>query len=82
MCLGIPGELMEIHEHDGLRFGRVRFGGLLREVCLDYQPDARVGDYVLVHVGFAIAKISREDAERALRVLEDLGETSDLEGQA
>ncbi len=79
MCLGIPGEVISLHEKHGLRFSRVRFGGLVREVCLDYQPDATVGDFVLVHVGFAIAKIAPDEAERALRLLEALGQTSDLE---
>ncbi len=82
MCLGIPGEVISLHEKHGLKFSRVRFGGLVREVCLDYQPDAKVGDFVLVHVGFAIAKIARDEAERALSVLEALGQTSELGADA
>ena len=57
MCLGIPGEIVEVRDDDGLRVGKVRFAGITRDVCLDYVPDADVGDYVLVHVGFAIATI-------------------------
>jgi hydrogenase expression/formation protein HypC len=72
MCLGIPGEIVELHERHGLRFGRVKFGELVKEVCLDYEPTAGVGDFVLVHVGFAIAKIDREEAERTLEVLGEL----------
>ena len=56
MCLAVPGEIIELADRDGLRFGKVAFGGITREVCLEYQRDAVVGDFVLVHVGFAIAK--------------------------
>lgn len=83
MCLGIPGEVMEIREKHGMRFGRVRFGGITRDVCLDYQPDADVGDFVLVHVGFAISKIDRAAAARAWEVLTDIGQTDELgDGEA
>jgi hydrogenase expression/formation protein HypC len=78
MCLGIPGELLDVRSRDGLRVGTVRFGAVEREVCLDYVPDATAGEYVVVHVGFAISRIDRAAAERAYRVLEDLGETADL----
>ena len=78
MCLGIPGEITAIRAEDGLQVGRVRFAGISRDVCLDYVPDATVGDYVLVHVGFAISKIDREEAERAYRILEQLGQTAEL----
>lgn len=77
MCLGVPGEVLELCEKHGLRFGRVRFGGIIREVCLEYQPDATTGDFVLVHVGFAIAKIDRAEAARAWALLEELGETEE-----
>lgn len=78
MCLGIPGEVVEIREADGLRVGRVRFAGITRDVCLDYVPDVAAGEFVVVHVGFAISKIDREEAERAYRVLEELGQTCEL----
>jgi hydrogenase expression/formation protein HypC len=78
MCLGIPGEIIEIHEDSSLRSGKVRFAGITREVCLQYVPEAVQGDYVVVHVGFAISKIDREEAERAYRILEDLGQTGEL----
>ena len=78
MCLGIPGEVMSIRDADGMRFGRVRFAGIVRDVCLDTLPDVAEGDWVLVHVGFAIAKVDREEAQRALKVLEGLGETEQL----
>jgi hydrogenase expression/formation protein HypC len=78
MCLGIPGEVIELHDGAGLKFAQVRFGGITREVCLECQPDAAVGDYVLVHVGFAIARIDREEAARAWDVLEQIGQTDEI----
>ena len=78
MCLGIPGEIVDVRDDDGLRVGRVRFAGITRDVCLDYVPDAAVGEYVLVHVGFAISRIDREEAARAYRVLEEIGQTGEL----
>jgi hydrogenase expression/formation protein HypC len=78
MCLGIPGEIIEIRDGDGLRLGTVRFAGITREVCLDYVPKAACGDYVVVHVGFAISKIDAEEARRSYRILEELGQTAEL----
>jgi hydrogenase expression/formation protein HypC len=82
MCLGIPGEVIDVGEENGLRFGRVRFGGISRQVCLEYQPDAVPGDFVLVHVGFAIARIDRDEAARAWQVLEQIGQTGEIEPEA
>ena len=78
MCLGIPGEIVEVRADAELRVARVRFAGITREVCLDFVPEAGVGDYVLVHVGFAISTIDREEAERSYRILEELGQTAEL----
>ena len=78
MCLGIPGEILEISTEDDLRFAKVRFGGITRQVCLECQPDVAVGDFVLVHVGFAIARIDREEAARAWDVLEQIGQTDEV----
>jgi hydrogenase expression/formation protein HypC len=78
MCLGIPGEIVDLRDDAGLRIGTVRFAGITRDVCLDYVPDAAVGEYVLVHVGFAISKINPEEAARTYRVLEELGQTGEL----
>lgn len=74
MCLAIPGELVATRERHGMRFGDVQFGGITREVCLEYQPAAQIGDFVLVHVGFAISTIDREEAARTWEVLRELGE--------
>jgi hydrogenase expression/formation protein HypC len=78
MCLGIPGEILTIEEADGLRFATVRFGEITRQVCLECQPDAAPGDYVLVHVGLAIARIDREEAARTWQALAELGQTDEV----
>jgi hydrogenase expression/formation protein HypC len=78
MCLGIPGEIVEVRAQHGMRVGDVRFAGITREVCLECLPEADVGDYVLVHVGFAISKIDRDEAERAYRALDLMGHTKEL----
>lgn len=75
MCLGIPGKVIEIRDEAGLRMGRVDFGGVRKEACLSYLDDVELGDYVIVHVGFAI---SRVDEEEALRTLELLGHMGDV----
>ena len=64
MCLAIPGKLIEITSDHGIRTGRVNFGGIVKQVCLEYTPDADPGDYVLVHVGFALSKVGEAEAER------------------
>lgn len=73
MCLAIPGKVLEISESNGLRTGRVNFGGIVSQACLDYVPGVQVGDYVIVHVGFAISKVDREEAERTYQALESMG---------
>jgi hydrogenase expression/formation protein HypC len=71
MCLAIPGKVEEITTESGLRMGRVNFGGVVKNVCLDYVPELKIGDYTIVHVGFALSKI---DEETALQTLEDFRE--------
>ena len=78
MCLGIPGEVLDVRDENGLRLAKVRFAGISRDVCLDYVPDAAPGEFVLVHVGFAISRIDAEEAARSYKVLEELGQTSEL----
>jgi len=73
MCLAIPGKLMNRSEIAGVTFGQVVFGGIKREVCLDFVPEAGVGDYVLVHVGFAITRIDEQEAQRTYEILEQMG---------
>lgn len=79
MCLGIPGRIVDCFEAEGLRMAKVRFGGIVKEACLHYVPDAEVGDYVVVHVGFAISKLNEEEANRTYRLLEELGQLAELE---
>lgn len=73
MCLGIPGEIISIEENgEQMRRAKVRFGGITRDVYLDLVPEAQVGDYVIVHVGFAISKVNAEEAERVFELLSQL----------
>ena len=73
MCLAIPGRVEEITAEGGLRVGRVNFGGVVKRVCLDYVPEVQVGDYTIVHVGFAISKIDEATAEQTLAEFRALG---------
>jgi hydrogenase expression/formation protein HypC len=74
MCLAIPGKILSSQMNDsGIRVGRVQFGGITRETCLDFVPEASIGDYVIVHVGFAISRVDREEAERSYELLESMG---------
>ncbi len=73
MCLAVPGRIQEIYESRGVRTGRMDFGGVLKEVCLAYVPEAEVGDYAIVHVGFAISRIDEESALETLRLLGEIG---------
>ena len=72
MCLGVPGKIVEIHEVAGLRMGKVDFGGVYREACLAYVPEAQVGDYTVIHVGFAISRLSEEEAQSSLAALQEI----------
>ena len=79
MCLGIPGRITALTDADGVLMGTVDFGGVRKDVCLAYVPDARVGEYVIVHVGFAITRIDRAEAERTLAVLRAMGDAVETE---
>ncbi|HVM91726.1 MAG TPA: HypC/HybG/HupF family hydrogenase formation chaperone [Terriglobales bacterium] len=79
MCLAIPGKVLEELERDGMRVAKVQFGGIVREASLDYVPAAKVGDYVLVHVGFALSTINAEEAERTCRLLEEMDQLTELD---
>lgn len=73
MCLAVPGCVESIYEERGTRMGRVNFGGVVKEVCLAYLPDLQVGDYTIVHVGFAISKIDEATAQQTLETFAQLG---------
>lgn len=72
MCLAVPGKILATDERNGSRMARVQFGGIVREVSLDFEPEAREGDYVLVHVGFAIGRVDAEEAARIQQMLEEM----------
>lgn len=72
MCLGIPGQIIEIYEDSGLMMGKVDFNGVTKEVCLAYVPEAQVGDYTLIHVGFALNLISESEANETLALLKEI----------
>jgi hydrogenase expression/formation protein HypC len=71
MCLGVPGKIVEIYDAGGLRMGRIDFGGVQREACLEYVPEAEIGDYTVIHVGFAISRLSEEEAMASLEILNE-----------
>jgi hydrogenase expression/formation protein HypC len=73
MCLAIPGRVEAISVDGALRMGRVNFGGVVRSVCLEYVPEVEIGDYTIVHVGFAIAKIDEESAQKTLEDFRQMG---------
>jgi hydrogenase expression/formation protein HypC len=80
MCLAIPGKLIEISENaEGVRMGKANFGGIVKEVCLEYTPDVGTGDYVLVHVGFALNKVDEAEAARTYQLLEEMDQLGELE---
>ena len=72
MCLAVPGRILGTEDREGSRLGRVEFGGIVREVCLDLVPEAGVGDYVIVHAGFAISRLDAEEAERTYQLLAEM----------
>lgn len=81
MCLAIPGKIASISGDDPLlRTGKIDFGGILKEASLAYVPEAKVGDYVIVHVGFAISRLDEEEANKVFEYLKEMDELSELEG--
>lgn len=78
MCLAVPGKLISVHGSDVDRMGKVGFGGVMKEVSLAFVPDAEPGDYVIVHVGFALSKIDEHEAQRVFGYLKEMGELEEL----
>ncbi|MBI5824372.1 MAG: HypC/HybG/HupF family hydrogenase formation chaperone [Chloroflexi bacterium] len=72
MCLGVPGKIVEVYEKGGLQMARVDFGGIFREACLSYVPEANIGDYCIIHVGFAISLLSEKEAMETLDLLKQI----------
>ena len=83
MCLAIPGKITSISGEDPLmRNGKVDFGGILKDVSLAYVPEAQVGDYVIVHVGFALSRVDEAEAQQVFQYLREMQELSDLDSSA
>jgi hydrogenase expression/formation protein HypC len=81
MCLAIPGKVLSINGDDPLtRMGRVDFSGVVKQASLAYVPEVTVGDYVIVHVGFALSKVDEAEAQKIFAYLEEMGELSEMEG--
>ena len=82
MCLAVPGKIISIQGDDALtRTGKVNFGGVLKEVSLAYVPEAQIGDYVIVHVGFALSLVDEDEAARVFEYLEQMGELGELQNE-
>ena len=79
MCLAIPGKVIETFDQRGMRMAKVQFGGIVREACLEYVPETQVGEYVLVHVGFALSRIDEAEAERTYQALRELDQLTELD---
>ena len=79
MCLAIPGKIVETYDQGGLRMAKVQFGGIVREACLEYLPETLTGEYVLVHVGFAISRVDEAEAERTYQALKELDQLTELD---
>ena len=78
MCLAIPGKIVSLHDAQGVKMAKVDFGGVFREACLEYLPEAALGDYVMVHVGFAISRVDEEEAARTYQILREMGQLAEL----
>jgi hydrogenase expression/formation protein HypC len=82
MCLAVPGQIVDIFDGSGTRMATLNFGGIRKTVCLAYLPDAKVGDYAIVHVGFAISLIDEASAHETLRHFRELGILEEELGEA
>ncbi len=74
MCLAVPGKIIEISQTDGMRMAKVDFGGISRQVCLEALPEAKIGDYTIVHAGFALNLLNEEEALETLDMFKDLSD--------
>ena len=82
MCLGVPGKIIEIHIENGLHMAKIDFGGVVRDACLEAIPEAQVGDYTIVHAGFALNLLSEEEANETLSLLREIASFEDEIGPA
>lgn len=74
MCLGVPGKILEVFESSGMKMGRIDFGGVIKEACLEYVPEAKAGDYCIIHVGFALSILDEQEAAASLDSLREIAE--------
>jgi hydrogenase expression/formation protein HypC len=81
MCLGVPGRIIDISDEQDMLMGRVDFGGVSRRVCLAHVPEVQPGDYVIVHVGFAIATVDEQEAQRVFEFLQAMGDIDEFDGK-
>ncbi len=79
MCLAIPGKVLSDFEQNGMRMAKVQFGGVVRDACLEYVPETQIGDYVLVHVGFAISRLDEAEAQRTYELLREMDQLTELD---
>lgn len=79
MCLAIPGKVLEVFREEDVLMGKIDFGGVCKRACLEHVPDARPGDHVIVHVGFALARIDEEEARRVFELLAEMNELGELD---
>jgi hydrogenase expression/formation protein HypC len=79
MCLAIPGKVVETFERGGMHMARVQYGGVTRDACMEYVPETLVGEYVLVHVGFALSRVDEQEAQRTYEALRELGQLDELD---
>ena len=81
MCLGVPGKILDIYEKQGLKMAQVDFSGVKRETCIEHVPEAEIGDYTIVHVGFAISLLSEEEAQETLDLIRQVIEAGEMEDE-
>ena len=72
MCLGVPGKIVELYEVNGMKMGKVDFGGVIKEACFEYLPDIEVGSYAIVHVGFGLSELDEEEALKTLEMFREI----------
>ena len=82
MCLAVPGKIIEIYEKDSLKMGKMDFGGVTREACLEYVPEAKIGQFAIMHAGFALNILDEDEAQQTLELLREMGEIAELEEEA
>ena len=78
MCLGVPGKVVETYREHGVLMGKVDFGGVRKAACLEHVPEVAVGEYVLVHVGFALSRLDEAEAQRVFALLTELGQLDEI----